>query len=342
MPLPIAPRKPGLAPPLDVAVPVAAPVVAPVGGPVAAPVAAPVKAGDLFVDDPGGNSPAAKLWNRYQPQSNDALGRSMERALTVISGLEPYLNNQDPLAPATNGIRTQLFSVEGMFRIYSGKYPELKQSFAEVKALEDAIGAFAQPSTAPEHEAAVARLSALVKEKWMPDPLKQGQVPALSKMVSVLAKQKFGTADDDRKFMQGALIQQVKDIGEKTFNMGELQGNGGIHELRRQLRWVSYYTQLAGLGGGPQGLLPASLTSSFSAGHDELGGIKDKGEQAEKAAREKVLASGNVLTFEAARAIVDVEMGPSYTLVGLQAEAKKVYDRIKRDYAENKDKLVVA
>ncbi len=314
------------------AVPAAAPAFVPADAPVAQPAApaaaaAPVAAAaDAFVD----NTPAGKLWAKYMPGVARPKGRSLDRALGIVASIVPSSPGQAPG-------RGQLFTAEGMFKMYAKGFKDLKQSNKDVKAVEDAIGAVAQPGTPGEKAKAQEKLTTLLKTEWSPNAA--GKIPVIERMVSTLAKQKFGDDAADAKLMKEAIVDKVNDIGEKAFDMGQLQGDDGIHELRRQLRWVRYYTEIANTGGPRQQLVPAELFTTFMSAHDALGAIKDRGEQAELKAREKVEASGGVLDFHEALKQAEAELGPSYAMESLKAEAAGHYEKVKAVYAKFKDQL---
>ncbi len=296
----------------------------------------PAAAADDF--QAAGAMNTTQLWNLYQPGVPKPTGRTAERALGVLAGLTPYLAElkSNPTSAAESDMRTPLFSGEALFRMYKDTFPQLGQGESGMKSLEDAIGAYHQPSTVKEHEAAVQRLTSLVKSDWAPNA--QGKSPVIERIINTLAKTNLG--NDDTALMKKAVYKQIRDVGEKKFDMGQLQGREGIHELRRQVRWISYYNQLANTGGAPMNLVPKSMMDAVSLVHSGLGDIKDRGEEAEKLARQKVEDSGGAINYHQALEQVEKELGPKYAMATLKAEGQKIYDQFKTVYASIKDKLV--
>ncbi|MBI1945689.1 MAG: hypothetical protein HYS27_08335 [Deltaproteobacteria bacterium] len=200
---------------------------------------------------------AARALALYRPHAS-SVGRAFERFLIHAGRLQTELEvNADKMLDdpkVAEGVRKHLFMLQGLVRLYDGRGPDKKMEKAleRIKQLEDAIGAFGYacdmraaaagakgvPPGATVHlERAVAKarneLADLVEE-WRPG--KGGRSERLDDLVDTFAKIDFGSAKDDAKFVRKALAGMCRDIAKKDLDMGDLEG--GVHELRRQLRWI--------------------------------------------------------------------------------------------------------
>lgn len=200
---------------------------------------------------------AARALALYRPHAT-SVGRAFERFLIHAGRLQESLElNADKLLDdpkVAEGVRKHLFMLQGLVRLYDGRGPDKKMDKAleRIKEFEDVIGAFGYacdmraaaagaagvPAAATaELEAAVddarAKLAAVVDE-WRPG--KGGRSERLDDLVDTFAKIDFGSAKDDVKFVRRALAELCRKVAKKDLDMGDLEG--GVHELRRQLRWL--------------------------------------------------------------------------------------------------------
>ena len=156
-------------------------------------------------------------------------------------------------------IRRQVFLLEGGLKFYKKAYPSLEPLLVQAKALEDQLGlvkgtssmhALAVEKGAPKavidvlaHHANTARaaLETLVKNEWMPG--KDGKIPAIATLVETFAATPWMSYDDDKKFVHKEFGRRLKGIEKVPYDMKQLQGDVGVHELRRNLRWVPIYAE---------------------------------------------------------------------------------------------------
>ncbi len=156
-------------------------------------------------------------------------------------------------------IRRQVFLLEGGLKFYKKAYPELEPLLVQSKALEDVLGhvkggntmlELAQETGAPKEVIAVlqhhvddarGRLEALVEKEWMPDA--DGQLPAMTTMLNTFESMDWMTGKDDKKFVRKEFARRLKKMGAVPYKMEELQGDFGVHELRRNLRWIPIYAE---------------------------------------------------------------------------------------------------
>lgn len=146
--------------------------------------------------------------------------------------------------------RGPLFRVEGLLRVYDSVYDaELAPFLAKIKRGEDAIGAltekleyleFARKVGAPkralkvmENDAATAR--ARLKEA-LPVLMKN-----LVELEAALAKVEWKKPRKDTRAVIEELVSEIKKYEKAEYDMSELQL--GVHEARRNFRWILIYAQ---------------------------------------------------------------------------------------------------
>ncbi len=201
---------------------------------------------------------------KYEPREG-VVGRPYERILRSVAQLDSVIMQarREPgaladLLLAQNG-RKLLFALEGQLRIYEGKLGKLAQEpLADVKKLEDALGAWslyekeipAQIKDKNFPKAVVKQLEKIATVKrdavkeilekdWLPDADKRNQVPVLNRMLRGLREADFGSYQADRAYLKETFSGQFEKIENFKVDFNDLQG--GVHELRRKLRWPSIY-----------------------------------------------------------------------------------------------------
>jgi len=280
-------------------------------------------------------TPAEGLWSHYFPNTPLPAGQALKRALTVTAALPPLLS-ADAATLCNNGLRNKLMTVEALLDLYKTQYPALSGPAAQVKQLEDAIGRARQPQS-PEETARAERDLVALATQWFGGP--NGTSPVLQGVLSALAQVPFGTDADDRAFLKKGIVAKVHQIGTTAFDMNDLQGRNGIHDLRKEVRWVRYYLDLVAVADGPTNLLPSSLVAALDDANGTLSDIKDRGETADAAAH-RIARERGVGVVEARRLATE-QLGPTYAESALHAEAAVAYDKVKAAYAANKDALGV-
>ncbi|MBX7112806.1 MAG: hypothetical protein K1X64_00630 [Myxococcaceae bacterium] len=201
---------------------------------------------------------------KYEPREG-VVGRPYERILKSVAQLDSVIMQarREPgaladLLLAQNG-RKILFALEGQLRIYQGKLGKLAEKpLADVKKLEDALGAWSLyekeipaqikdknfPKAVVKHLEKVATVKRdtvkeILAKDWLPDADKRNQVPVLNRMLRGLREADFGSYQADRAYLQEALGAQFEKTEKFKVDFNDLQG--GVHELRRKLRWPSIY-----------------------------------------------------------------------------------------------------
>lgn len=201
---------------------------------------------------------------RYVPQRASSVGRPLARVLTWVAKIESLIvQAQGQGGDLAEGLvlkdaRRQVFLLEGILRLYTERFGRpVKECLAIVKELEDELGAYADarklvqlakdkgmPAQVIEHlergeaKAHKKALKVLGKE-WVQQA--DGRIPAIATLVEELSAQKWDDYAADRKYLKSELARRAEKVGATDYDMKDLQG--GLHELRRHLRWFPVYAE---------------------------------------------------------------------------------------------------
>lgn len=190
------------------------------------------------------------------------LGRPRERILTWLARLQPVLQSTSDVEALTHevlskNLRATLFYLEGILKLYVRRYPELTALYQRVKMLEDVLGGFdaaqalvqtvskldvAYDCTAwgeQQRELMRRRVTDELSKGWVVDGA--GRVPVFDELIATLTQLDFDGYRKDRKTLIREIRRRLLELDKTSMDMFELQGNRGLHELRRQLRWVPIY-----------------------------------------------------------------------------------------------------
>lgn len=225
--------------------------------------------------------------------------------------------------------RQWLFYVQALCRVYKkvGSKKRFKALGEVVKELEDGLGAIdywdawvklcepvaelptAMLDTMVRHRAsAVSALQEMLeKGGWL-----ENDCPALSKIIEELEAEDWEKPGKEREKIAEFLCEEMKEIEQKyadgEFDFTELED--GVHEFRRQLRWLSIY------GHALNGLLQTDADAKPEAFH-------------EKYMTESVLKSPfNQLPAAPVKGkVLEVALGDFYALSWLIAQIGKIKDQ---------------
>lgn len=286
-------------------------------------------------------------------------------------------------------LRRFVFLLEGMGKLYGKRYGEAEEVYVSAKRLEDSLGAvsatrtnlaYARQVKAPadvltqletQERAAVDALQRLLEKEWMPDA--KGRVPALKDLMKGWGEAEWDDYVDDKKVVRQELIRRLEKLADTSYDMNDLQG--GLHELRRQLRWFPIYAEgVNGLvqldtGRNPVAAYAPMLSTELASSKYvqlpddsrevgalqiskslytalmqltlDLGALKDTGEPLE-ALWHAYMATGRAGTLDEARAQVATHLG--LTSSGTSKADQLVHDvhtEAHRLYAAMKDNRLV-
>lgn len=198
---------------------------------------------------------------------HDKYNRGQERLLLAVATVDDLIANapaEEPLATTLVGhdARRVVFLLEGLFRMYDGKQSESFAALTDrIKALEDNLGdsvlypgliKIAEESKLPDEvlgalkekkAAQDASTEAVVAKDWSCDA--KGRVPAIADIVREVVNADIGNYEHDRRFFLKKIAKELRDIDLSSYDL--TQPETGIHELRRDLRWIPVYVE-AGAG----------------------------------------------------------------------------------------------
>lgn len=208
------------------------------------------------------------LLARYEPGGIQDLGRPMERVLQTVaavdSALRTHASSPDALVDAmmATDLRKTLFTLESQLRLYApllGK--DVKTSLEQVKALEDGLGAWGlrrdllkavdgkpvPPAVLKAMKEDERSARAAVKDLvagWLPNDQKRGQVPVLNKLVDAMEEATWPSYKEDKAYLRKAVGTHITEMLAEPLDLNNMQE--GIHELRRQARWVPLFMLSSG------------------------------------------------------------------------------------------------
>lgn len=180
------------------------------------------------------------------------------RFAPYLKSLKSTLESGQPLEQIAQSLlnsgRPAAFSLQGLFRVYEKMDDQFGDFRDDYKALEDGIGAYDKWSTI--YQAAVSAN----KDQATLDKLKKQRDDALVTFKAMLTSKQFLTENgaptkikqtedflnaykwkpraEDRGYVLDHLIKEVKDMKTTKYDMTILEYGDGIHELRRDIRWV--------------------------------------------------------------------------------------------------------
>ncbi len=150
-------------------------------------------------------------------------------------------------------VRRHAFMLEGLLRLYKRKYPKFEKRLEKIKALEDQLGA-CDYWHALLHDAVEVNLD-LSAQRYIEGQLRKEQISilrliqqkwslkaeknSLKKFRARIEKEEWPSNKGDAQFLAKELRRCAMKISELDLDMNQLEE--GIHELRRQIRWLSIY-----------------------------------------------------------------------------------------------------
>lgn len=294
-----------------------------------------------------------------------ATDQAVEQGAAPIARFQNYIKSlKAPLASGKpvediaqtllNSGRPASFSLQALCRLYEKTDPKFASMRDDFKGLEDGIGAYDKWDSIYQKavsegkdqatldrlkgqaDDALARFKTLLTSKqWIKDGAAGS--PHMEEIETFLNTYKWKSRKEDRTIVLDHLIKEMKDLKDTQYDMKILEVGDGVHELRRDIRWVlieqlglngmivtkkdcsvpgyanlgedGRYTSLRASNLEPNACeLSLCLVSAASKAVSDIGNVKDQAE-------EEVNING------------DADVVP----VALQPQAAALYDAIKKN-----------
>ncbi len=175
-----------------------------------------------------------------------------------INNLKGTIENAATVEDAANALlasgRPVSFSLQSLCRIYGSESDEFGNIRDDFKGLEDGIGQYDkwngiyQEAVSEKADAAtLARLKKtrddalvtftkmLTSKGWRTEG---GKKTRMTEIEEFLQKFPWQSRKGDREVIFKRLSKELGDIAETTYDMKKLEYGDGVHELRRDIRWV--------------------------------------------------------------------------------------------------------
>jgi hypothetical protein len=209
------------------------------------------------------NTPEVEALLALYAEGSKPVSRPQERLLHWVAFIDGKLKLAGSASEVVDvavkeDLRRRVFLLEGLLKLYRGTISkDIDHGFDAAKKLEDGLGDYtyavsmtktASEKGAPaevvayfkgEEAAARQKLESDMTAQWMPN--ENGKIPGIKKLVHAIRKGEFEKYKNDREYLQKAIAHEIKDVEESDYDMGDLEN--GLHELRRQLRWVPVYAE---------------------------------------------------------------------------------------------------
>ncbi|NBX76152.1 MAG: hypothetical protein EBQ92_06320 [Proteobacteria bacterium] len=190
-----------------------------------------------------------------------AESRQEQRFQKPIHDLQRALNKKNPDEVLDlliqNGNRSDLFELEALLRVYESEYPETLSGFFEdhIKPFEDELGGWVDVREALEFSKKVEAPKEVLaflkgKEEASREKLKKflddqhligkdSESSPLKQLQEALEETDWSKKKKDRKFVLKSFSKLLKEITTSDYDMKLVEE--GIHELRRDARWIPIY-----------------------------------------------------------------------------------------------------
>jgi hypothetical protein len=286
-------------------------------------------------------------------QDLTASAAPIARFAPYITTLKTALESGQPMEQIAQSLlasgRPAAFGLQALCRVYEEMDPKFATLRNDFKGLEDGIGdydkwdsiyqaAVAEKKDQPtldrlkkqRDDAQAAFEAMLTAKKWLTGA---GVVSHISEVETFVHDYRWKARKADRTIVLTHLLEEVGNIQSTKYDMTILENGNGLHELRRDIRWVLF--EMLGLNGmvvnETQNACPAPGYSSLTdAGKFNLKSTTTEPKPCEisvcllAAASKAVSAIGDVKD-EAEQEVV-INGDPDVVPVALQPKAQALYD----------------
>ena len=154
-------------------------------------------------------------------------------------------------AMIANDLRDDFFKGQALMRIYKGQDPMFKLMHKEFKKFEDIIGAWEKWDSIyrksgkyrfkVKRERARAKLAEKLSEyNWTKN---NGSSRKTARFKTFIEQYNFGGYQGDKSFVTKSLADHVDILDAKAFDLTYLEHGNGLHELRKEIRWILHETR---------------------------------------------------------------------------------------------------
>ena len=201
---------------------------------------------------------------RYRPGSEETIARLTRRIDPLVPvfpaaskvAVEPFMDSS-----AEKDVRTHLFRLESLLRLYRHKFENLEPHLLQVKQVEDGLGAyayavdslnFAKDKFKRENQAQAPDAARRAEQQKIVDGLEKKEQLARDVLAKLLERSTLGSDlaplrslvgsrfngwgyGNDVPYVKRELQQLLSGVRNHRYDFKKLED--GIHEFRRQLRW---------------------------------------------------------------------------------------------------------
>jgi hypothetical protein len=286
--------------------------------------------------------PSEGVTDDHLGESEAPLARFKPYMTTLRSTLESGQSNEQIANTLLSSGRPASFSLQALCRLYSDADPKFKEIRDDFKRLEDGIGQYDKWASiynaavsAHNDQATLDRLKGqrdtalttftqmLTDRKFL---VPAGQTSRMQEVQAFLEGFDWKTRKDDRALILKALGKELEDLEETHYDMTILEYGDGVHELRRDLRWVLIeQLSLNGMIVGNEA--SCSIEAYKTTPNDgRYGALRSSATEPDPC---KIDAC---LIYQAAKTVSDIgdikDQAETEVNIGNQAEADKVPERL--------------
>lgn len=188
--------------------------------------------------------PTSVAANRFELRIN-----AVQKAISTSyskAGFKDLSETEQAEALIKGGLRLAAFNLQSLGRMYQD-HPNTKvQKFAidlrdQTKAIEDRLGKVDMYKNVdkPDDEKKAAKkiMKTLRENNWVSESGKPGAI--FGKIKTSISTITWPSNEEDRLFVLQTLSDQISSVHKTKYDMSLL--NAGLHELRRELRWITFY-----------------------------------------------------------------------------------------------------
>lgn len=182
-------------------------------------------------------------------QANDK--RPADRFQKYLLKIEKVIQKYKYSNDLTNGminedLRTIFFKLEALTRTYKEQDPQFLKMHTEFKNFEDDLGSWEKwhsiykrsgsTTFLRKRDRAWARIRESIRTgNWQK---KHGANATSQQFLNFIQTYNFGGYQQDKSFVTATIASHIDILNGKTFDLTYLEQGNGLHELRKEVRWI--------------------------------------------------------------------------------------------------------